>query len=306
MTIAAPDADKIGAIRSTRSTRAIEAIVPSLFVLLWASGFVVARLVRPYAEPESFVALRFALSVGVLSAIAVAGGARWPRSLRGWRDGLIAGALMQGVYVGGVFWAVKHGLPAAVAALISGLQPLLTGALAGPLLGERVSPWRWFGIAVGFAGAAMVLQPSLRGAGAVPPAAVVACLGAMLGITLGTLWQKRFGIDSDLRTSAAVQFIGGFVLVLPVALFTERHPFIVGADLFIGLAWSVLVLSVAAALLLLRLIRGGAVAKVTSLFYLVPPFTALMALALFGEALVPVQIGGMAVAAAGVALANRG
>ncbi len=280
--------------------------MPALFVLLWASGFVVARLVRPYAEPESFVALRFALSVGVLSSIAVFGGARWPRTIRGWRNGLVAGALMQGVYVGGVFWAIKHGLPAAVAALISGLQPLLTGVLAGPLLGERVGGRRWLGIAVGFAGALLVLQPSLRGAGAVPPAAVLACTAAMIGITLGTLWQKRYGADIDLRSGAAVQFIGGFVVVLPLALITERHPFILDADLFIGLAWSVLVLSVAAALLLLRLIRGGAVAQVTSLFYLVPPFTALLALVLFGEALAPVQILGMVVAAGGVALASRG
>ncbi len=306
MTIAAPDADDVDEVRPTRSAGNYEPFVPALFVLLWASGFVVARLVRPYAEPESFVALRFALSAGVLSIIAYAGGARWPHTTRGWRDGLIAGALMQGVYVGGVFWAIKHGLPAAVAALISGLQPLLTGALAGPLLGERVSGRRWLGIAVGFCGALLVLEPNLRGVGAVPRAAVLACAVAMIGITLGTLWQKRVGADTDLRSGAAVQFFGGFAVVLPLALATEHHPFVLAPDLFIGLAWSVLVLSVAAALLLLRLIRGGAVARVTSLFYLVPPFTALMALALFGEALVPVQIGGMAVAAVGVALANRG
>ncbi len=289
-----------------RSGGVYEPLAPALFVLLWASGFVVARLVRPYAEPESFVALRFALSAGVLSLIAFAGGARWPRTTRSWRDGLVAGALMQGVYVGGVFWSIKHGLPAAVAALISGLQPLLTGALAGPLLGERVSAGRWLGIAVGFCGALLVLEPSLRGATAVPPAAVLACTIATIGITAGTLWQKRIGAATDLRSGAAVQFIGGFAVVLPLALATERQPFVLSPDFFLGLAWSVLVLSVAAALLLLRLIRGGAVAKVTSLFYLVPPFTALMAQALFGEALVPIQIVGMAVAAAGVALASRG
>ena len=305
MTIVAPDVDETKT-RATRPTDSYEPLVPVVFVLLWASGFVVARLVRPYAEPESFVALRFALSAGVLTLIALAGGATWPRNARGWRDGLIAGALMQGVYVGGVFWSIKHGLPAAVAALISGLQPLLTGALAGPLLGERVSGRRWLGIAIGFCGALLVLEPNLRGSATVPLAAVLCCTGAMIGITLGTLWQKRTGADADLRSSAAVQFVGGFAVVLPLALVTERHPFVLSPDFFVGLAWSVLVLSVAAALLLLRLIRGGAVAKVTSLFYLVPPFTALMALALFGEALAPVQILGMAVAAAGVALANRG
>ena len=305
MTIAIYDVDATKP-RPTRASRNYEPLVPATFVLLWASGFVVARLVRPYAEPESFVALRFALSAVVLTLIALAGGASWPRDARSWRDGLIAGALMQGVYVGGVFWSIKHGLPAAVAALISGLQPLLTGALAGPLLGERVSQRRWLGIATGFCGALLVLEPNLRGAATVPLAAVLACTGAMIGITLGTLWQKRTGAETDLRSGAAVQFVGGLAVVLPLALATERHPFVLAPDFFIGLAWSVLVLSVAAALLLLRLIRGGALAKVTSLFYLVPPFTALMALALFGEALAPVQILGMAVAAAGVALANRG
>lgn len=169
-----------------------------------------------------------------------------------------------------------------------------------------VSGRRWLGIAVGFAGAVLVLLPSLGGVAAVPRAAVAVSFGGMIGITLGTLWQKRFNGDVDLRSGAAVQFVGGFALVLPVALATERDPFVLAPDLFIGLAWSVLVLSVATALLLLRLIRGGAVARVTALFYLVPPFTALMALALFGEGLVPIQLVGMVVAALGVALANRG
>jgi drug/metabolite transporter (DMT)-like permease len=279
---------------------------PLVFVVLWASGFVVARLIRPYAEPESFVVVRFACSVVVLGLIAGAAGAPWPRTWRGWRDSLIAGALMQGLYVGCVFWAIKHGLPAAVAALISGLQPLLTGALAGPLLGERVSPRRWLGIVVGFAGAIFVLEPNLRGTAAVPTSAVLSCFGGMVAITLGTIWQKRIGGVTDLRSGAAIQFVGGLAVVLPLALATEHFAFVNARDLWIGLAWSVLVLSVTAALMLLTLIRRGAVARVTSLFYLVPPFTALMAMALFGETLVPIQFLGMAVAAVGVAIANKG
>ena len=212
-----------------------ERLVPALFVLLWASGFVVARLVRPYAEPESFVALRFAISALLLTSIALIGAAPWPRTARGWRDGLVAGALMQGAYVGGVFWSIKHGLPAAVAALISGLQPLLTGALAGPFLGERVSIRRWLGIGIGFAGALLVLAPNLRGAGAVPPGALLACFAAMLAITLGTLWQKRFGLDADLRSAAAIQFFGGLAVVLPLALATERQAFVVSLDFVVGL-----------------------------------------------------------------------
>ncbi len=286
-------------------------LAPAIFVLLWASGFVVARLVRPFVEPEGFVTLRFALSAGVLIAIAGIGRAPWPRTLGGWANSLMAGVLMQGVYVGGVFWSIKHGLAAAVAALISGTQPLLTGALAGPLLREHVSRQRWLGIAVGFFGAVLVLLPDLRGATAVPLPAVAACVLGTAGITLGTIWQKRIGAATDLRSGAAIQLVGGVAVTLPAALFFDGHT-LAGAAMantprvWIGLAWAVLVVSVCTTLLLLRLLREGAVARVTALFYLVPPVTAVMTLALFGDALEPVQIAGMGVAAIGVALANRG
>lgn len=279
--------------------------VPLLFVILWASGFVVARLVRSYAEPESFVTLRFLCSAAILAAIAFGSGAAWPRTARGVAGSIAAGALMQGAYVGGVFWAVKHGLPAADAALISGLQPLLTGVLAGPLLGEIVSLRRWLGIIIGFCGAILVLLPNLRGAHAVASAAVLACFGAMLAITLGTILQKRVGETVDLRSGAALQFVGGVVVTLPLAFATEHGTIANTPAVWIGLAWGVGVLSVTATLLLLTLLKAGAVARVTSLFYLVPPFTALMALALFGETLVPLQLVGMATAALGVGIANQ-
>ncbi|WP_158811040.1 DMT family transporter [Beijerinckia sp. L45] len=280
--------------------------IPWLFVLLWASGFIVARLVRPYAEPESFVSLRFALSAVVLFVIATIGGAHWPRTARGWINGLIAGALMQGVYVGSVFWSVKNGLPPALAALISGLQPLLTGMLATPLLGERVGRTRWIGIAIGFAGAVLVIAPNLSGTTAVPPIAVAACTFGMVGITLGTIWQKRIGGLADLRSGASLQFVGGLLVTVPLMLATEHGHVGNNINVWAGLAWAVLGLSVVTTMLLLWLIKGGAVAKIASLFYLVPPVTALMAFVLFGEALAPIQFVGMAVAAAGVAIANRG
>jgi drug/metabolite transporter (DMT)-like permease len=284
----------------------VDRATPVLFVVLWASGFVVAKLVRPYAEPETFVALRFGLSALLLAGIAILGGASWPRTRRGWAGSLAAGALMQGVYVCGVFWSIKNGLPAAVAALISGLQPLLTGALAAPLLGERVSARRWLGILVGFAGALLVLAPNLTGAGQVPTVAILACFAGMTGITFGTILQKRMGETVDLRSGATLQFVGGLVVAMTLALSSEHLRLTNHHDLWIGLAWGVIVLSVVTNLLLLRLIKHGAVAQVTALFYLVPPITALMALALFGEALVPIQILGMVVAALGVALADRG
>jgi drug/metabolite transporter (DMT)-like permease len=289
-------------LTENRATR----FIPWLFVLLWASGFIVARLVRPYAEPESFVSLRFALSAAVLFVIAVIGGAHWPRTTRGWLNGLIAGALMQGVYVGSVFWSIKNGLPPALAALISGLQPLLTGMLATPLLGERVGRTRWIGIAIGFAGAVLVIAPNLSGTTAVPPIAVAACTFGMVGITLGTIWQKRIGGLADLRSGASLQFVGGLLVTVPLMLATEHEQIGNNINVWVGLGWAVMGLSVVTTMLLLWLIKGGAVAKIASLFYLVPPVTALMAFALFGEALAPIQFVGMAVAAAGVAIANRG
>ena len=236
---------------SGSSTSLMARATPVVFVFLWASGFVVARMVRAYGNPESFVTLRFACGFGLLTTIALVSGASWPRTWAGWRNGLIAGALMQGLFVGCVFWAVKHGLSAAVAALISGLQPLLTGALAGPLLNERVSGRRWLGILVGFAGAMLVLAPNLRGAGAVAPSAILACFGGMVSITLGTIWPKRTGGAVDLRSEAAIQLIGGLAVVGTLALLTEHGGITNARDVWIALAWSVVVLSVIVALLLL-------------------------------------------------------
>ncbi|MGY2050950.1 DMT family transporter [Methylobacterium sp. JK268] len=282
-------------------------LAPVLFVLIWATGFVVARLVAPHADPLTFLSLRFFATVAVLGAIAHLGRAPWPRGWRGWRDALVAGILMQGLYLDGVFWAVSRGLPAGIAALVTSLQPLLTALVAGPLLGERVSARRWFGIALGFLGAGMVLAPRIgAAAGAIQPAALAVCFGATLAITFGTLWQKRTAAAVDLRTNAAVQFLGAGLMTLPLALILEEGRFDASVPVLAGLAWAVLGLSVGGILILLGLIRRGAVSGVAALFYLVPPVAAVMAYALFGEALVPLQVLGMVVAVAGVAVAGRG
>jgi drug/metabolite transporter (DMT)-like permease len=281
-------------------------LAPPLFVLIWATGFIVARLVAPHTEPLSFLMLRYALAITVLTLLALAAGAPWPKDARGWRDGLIAGVLLHGGYLGGVFWSVKHGLPAGIAALIAGLQPLVTGALVGPLLGERVSARRWLGIAAGFAGALLVVAPKLGAADGFPPLALAACLGAMLSMTLGTIWQKSKGGAADLRTNTAVQYLGAAAVTLPLALLTESWAIAFVPQFWIGLAWAVFGLSIGAIFLLLLLIRRGAVAGVAALLYLVPPVSALMAYGLFGEVLSPVQIAGMVLAAVGVAIASRG
>ena len=279
--------------------------MPLAFVGIWATGFVVARLVAPRAEPLTFLTMRYALSALVFALIAAAAGAPWPRTARGWRDALVAGVLIQGVYLGGVFWSVRHGLPAGVSALVCGLQPVLTAALATPLLGERVGWRRWLGILAGFAGAALVLAPGFGATDSLPLFPLGLSFVSMAAMTLGTIWQKRTAAEADLRTNAAVQFLGAAAVTAPVMALTEEGAFDGGLEAWTALLWAVFGLSVGAISLLMLLIRRGAVAGVASLFYLVPPAVAVFAFVLFGERLAPTQVLGMAVVAAGVAAASR-
>ena len=281
-------------------------LAPPLFVLIWATGFIVARLVAPHAEPLTFLFVRYGLAILVLTAVAGAVRAPWPRTLEGWRDGLVAGVLLHGLYLGAVFWAVRHGLPAGIAALAAGLQPLATGLLVGPLLGERVSPTRWLGIVVGFLGAGLVVATKFGAADGFPLLPLMVCGLAMLSITLGTVWQKRTAGAADLRTNTVVQYVGAALFTIPLALALEEGRVDFVPALWVGLLWAVFGLSIGGIGLLLALIRRGAVAGVAALLYLVPPVSALMAYALFGETLAPVQIAGMLIAAAGVAIASRG
>lgn len=287
----------------------LDGIAPLLFVGIWATGFVLARFVGPYAEPLAFLTLRFALSAVVFALLALAAGAPWPRSARAWGAALLCGVLMQGTYLFGVFWSVRHGLPAGIAALVGGLQPLLTAALAISLLGEAVGPRRWLGIGLGFAGAALVLAPGLAvpgdgGPGGLPLLPLAVCLGGTLAMTLGTILQKRTGAGGDLRAGAAVQFLGATLAMAPIAVAAGEFHFNWAWQAWAGLAWGVLGLSVGAIGLLLRMIRRGAVSGVASLFYLVPPAAALIAHLGFGESLGLLQIAGMGLAGLGVALAS--
>jgi len=278
-------------------------VAPPLFVLIWATGFIVARTVAPHTEPLTFLLVRYALAILVLAVIVSIARVPWPRDGRTWLNSLIAGVLLHGFYLGGVFWAVKNGLPAGITALVAGLQPLVTGLLAMPLLGERVSPRRWLGIGLGFLGAILVILPKL-GAGA-PPLALCAAILAMLSITLGTIWQKRTAGTLDMRVNAVIQYIGAALVTAPVVLLTENGRMDMSWPLLFGLAWAVLGLSIGAIGLLLYLIRHGAVTGVATLLYLVPPVAAVMAYLLFGETLSLIQIVGMGCAALGVAVASR-
>lgn len=276
---------------------------PLLFVFLWSTGFIGAKYGLPYAEPLSFLLTRYGLVIGLMLLIALASRAPWPDTPAQWLHIGVSGLLVHAVYLGGVFVAIKHGLPAGVTALVVGMQPLLTGALSGCLLGERVSGRQWGGLALGFVGVGLVVS------GKVGEAAFGAMLWpaliALLGITAGTLYQKRYCARFDLRTGSVIQFVPSALLTgVAVAAGDGYHVEWTGDFLF-ALGWLVLVLSIGAIGLLNLLIRSGSAVNVASLFYLTPPTTALIAWAVFGETLSSTAIVGMVLAVGGVWLVAR-
>jgi drug/metabolite transporter (DMT)-like permease len=294
---------------SPQATAFLVRAAPLTFVLLWSSGFIVAKYAAPDADPFTFLAARFAVAAVLLMVIALASHAPWPASAGEAAHSLMAGVLLHGGYLGGVWWAVSAGLPTGISALITAGQPLLTALIAAPLLGERMTPRRWVGIVAGFVGIMLVLAPRLAGVDAATLGAValpmIVNVGATVSVTLGTFYQKRFVPSADLRSGTCLQFVGALAVVAPLALLTETLRFDPTATLLAAFAWSVLMLSIAAIALLLLMIRHGEVSRIAALIYLVPPLTAIEAFMLFGESLGAVQIIGMAVTAAGVWLATR-
>jgi drug/metabolite transporter (DMT)-like permease len=281
----------------------VQRIYPLLFVFLWSTGFVGAKYGLPYAEPLSFLLTRYGLVIALMTAIALATRAPWPQRPRDWLHIGISGVLVHAIYLGGVFVAIKHGLSAGITALVVGMQPLLTGLLAGWLLGEKVSARQWGGLGLGFIGIALVVSGKL-GDGALGPMLIPA-LVALLGITAGTLYQKRFCPKFDLRSGSVIQFVPtAIVTAVAVALFEDYRIDWNGHFLF-ALGWLVLVLSIGAISLLNLLIRSGSAVNVASLFYLTPPTTALIAFFVFGENLTLTVAFGMAVAVSGVYLVGR-
>lgn len=284
--------------------KSLTPLVPALFVLLWATGFIGARYAMPWAEPFTFLAARFGLAMVILAGMILlfrsvrAGG-------KGALNATIAGALMHGVYLGGTFWAIRNGMTAGISALIVGLQPLITAIMAGLVLGERIERRHWAGLALGFAGVVIVLWPKLGTVvDALSPAVLAAMVLAVVGMSAGTIWQKKFVTGLDLVTGTFWQYLGATLLMAVMSLLLETRTVTVTGELVFAMVWLVLVLSIGAIFLLMYLIREGSVAKVASLFYLVPAATALMAWPLFGETLTLVQIGGMLLATIGVALAT--
>jgi len=279
-------------------------VAPGVFVLLWSTGFIGAKLGLPDAEPLTFLLLRFAIVCTLLLALILALRRPWPVDRRQVLHIAVAGVLLHGGYLGGVFGAIHHGMPAGPVALIVGMQPLLTALLGGRLLGERVGARQWMGLLLGFVGVVLVLSGKLALAGASVAGLALAVL-ALFSITAGTLYQKRFCGQMDLWTGSLVQFAATGLVFLPLALTTETMQVNWSGNFIFALGWLVLVLSLGAISLLHQLIRRGAATRVSTLFYLTPPVTALMAWAMFGEQLDLLALAGMALAAAGVALALK-
>ena len=274
--------------------------MPFVFVLVWSTGFIVAKYAVPHAPPLTFLLYRFVGAVALLLPIIWVTGARWPRSVVQWVHVAVAGVLLQAIYLGGVWYAIAHGMPAGVSALLVGAQPLLTAFLARSV-GERPSTQQWIGLMLGFGGIVLVLSDrlTLQGVGGLPTAIN---LVALIGITVGTLYQKRFGGAVDLRTGSAIQFAASFVVLAPFALLTEDGRVDFTLQFWLALGWSVFGLSLVAISLLLAMIRHGRATEVASLMYLTPPMTALIAWLVFAERLGLLAWVGVLVTMLGVAL----
>ena len=276
--------------------------MPVVFVLIWSTGFIVARFGMPHSPPMKFLALRYILSVLCFVVWALAVRAAWPAGGRQYAHLAVTGILMHAGYLGGVWTAVKLGMGAGLAALLVGLQPVLT-AIWVSSWGGRVTARQWVGLALGFGGLALVVWHRL-GLGEIHAVNLLSAFVALVSITVGTLYQKRFVAPCDVRTANLVQLAAAFVVTLPLALL-ESEGIRWNGELAGAMAWSVFGLTLGGSSLLYLLIQRGAATAVTSLLYLVPPCTALMAWLLFAEPITTLTLAGMALTAFGVSLVVR-
>jgi len=286
--------------------------MPAVFVLIWSTGFIVAKYGLPYAPPLTFLAIRYFLSIVCFLVWIALARAAWPRTRAQWGHLAVTGLLMHAGYLGGIWTAMKAGMGSGLTALIVGLQPVLTalwvswqssGDSGNPQ--SRVSPRQWAGLALGLGGLLLVVSRKF-GTGQEVTALTLACtVFALFCITAGTLYQKRFVQPADVRTANAIQLAAAFVVTLPLALLLETEAINWNIHFLGAMAWSVLALTLGGSSLLYLLIQRGAATSVTSLLYLVPPTTALMAWALFGESITTATVVGTALTALGVSLVVR-
>jgi drug/metabolite transporter (DMT)-like permease len=295
-----------GAMESHKPAPTWIAFAPALFVVLWATGFVVAKLSAGHVEPLTFLSIRFPIAGVLFAGFAWVQRAAWPNARLAFHA-TVAGALLHGGYLGPIYWVVAHGMPAGVSALIVGLQPLMTTVLAACMVGETIARRHWLGLAVGIAGVGLVVWPRIAvGAvdGITPLTTALNIFGAF-SVSLGTVYQKRFATGLDMASGGFWQYVGASLVVLACAAALENFGFDGSFNAWFALGWSVIVLSLAAITLLMLLIRHGNVARVSGLIFLVPAVSALMTYVLFNETLVPLQILGMAVCAGAVFIVTR-
>lgn len=278
--------------------------MPAVFVLIWSTGFIVARYGMPYAPPLKFLAVRYALSLVCFGLWVTLARVAWPKVRAQWGHLAVTGVLMQAGYLGGVWAAVHAGMGAGLVALLVGIQPVLTAVWLA-FNGGRISNRQWTGLLLGFAGLVLVVSRKFGQGAEVNALTMGLAVMALLSITAGTLYQKRFVAPCDVRSASAVQMAAALLVTLPFAVLEsqgiEWNAYSVGA-----MAWSVLALSLGGSSLLYMLIQRGTATAVTSLLYLVPPCTAVMAWLLFSEPITLVTVLGIALTAVGVSLVVRG
>jgi drug/metabolite transporter (DMT)-like permease len=278
-------------------------IYPLLFVFLWSTGFIGAKYGLPHAEPLTFLLIRYLAVIALMTVIALATKAPWPKTKVQWCHIAVSGLLVHAIYLGGVFSAISKGFPAGLSSLVVGLQPLLTAFIAGWLLKEAISARQWFGLVLGLIGITLVLSGRIQSGFNLD--GIELALLALVGITVGTLYQKRFCAGLDWRTGAVIQFVPAAFATAIAAGMTETFKVEFVPSFNFALGWLVLVLSIGAISLLNYLIRHGTSVNVASLFYLVPASTVLIAWILFNETLSVMALVGMVLTIAGVYLARK-
>jgi len=286
----------------------LERFAPALFVFLWSTGFVGAKYIVPYAEPFTFLTIRYVIAAAILIAIA----AILKQPLKLTRDQVIAsvavGLLLHVIYIGGVFYAVSLGVSAGISAVIVSIQPVLVSILAVPLLGERIRSVQVVGLVLGVAGIALLLLPKVFQSdysSAISEVGIVICVIALLGTSAGYLVQKKLGSDIPFLTGTGMQYVVSAVVFALLSALTEDQRVEWSPEFLFGLAWIVLMLSIGSIVLLYEMLRAGSASKVSSLYYLVPPVAAIQAYFLFDEVIPPIGILGMALAGLGVVLVMR-
>ncbi len=285
----------------------LDRIAPALFVLLWSSGWVVAKYGGIYSDPLTFLAVRYATAAILFAAYCQVAGVRWPSDRSTVVHAIVSGVFLHGFYLGAVWWAIGQGVPAALSGIIAALQPLMTALAAPYFIGERLSPLQKAGIGLGFAGVALAVLPKFVGAGhaEIPAFPIMLNVIGMMSVTYGTIYQKQHLQTGDIRAIATLQYVGALVVTLPFALALDPFRVELSFGFVALLVWSVVGISMGAILLLLYLLRRGQVARAASLIYLVPPLAAIEAAIAFGEELTLSMIAGTFVVVAGVYLANR-